>query len=64
MQKHVVGRSGLNDDGTRLIVELVLEDPQYLAEPVVHSRELRYSAPLEMPRDDRDPETTRRFLRQ
>jgi len=64
LQKHVVERYRLNEDGTRLVAEFVLEDPQYLTEPVVHSRELRFSPQLEMPRYDCDPETTSRFLRQ
>ncbi len=63
-QKHVIERYGLNDAGTRIVVDFMLEDPQYLAEPVNHTRELIYSPHLEMPRYDCDPEVTRRFLRQ
>lgn len=62
-QKHVVERYRLNAEGTRIIVDFRLEDPQYLTEPVVHSRELIYSPHLEMPRYDCDPESTSRFLR-
>jgi hypothetical protein len=61
-QKHVVERYRLNDDRTRIIVEFVLEDPEYLAEPLVHMRELVYSPQLEIGEFRCDPETTRRFV--
>jgi len=59
--KHVVERYRLNDPGTRLTVEFVLEDPEYSAEPLFHSRELIYSPQIEISRFDCDPETARRF---
>lgn len=61
-QKHVVERYRLNEDGTRLTVEFVLEDPEYIVEPLVHSRELVYSPQADMSPFDCDLETTRRFL--
>lgn len=61
-QKHVVERYRLTEDGTRIAVEFLLEDPQYLAEPLTHTRELVYSPHLVMSRYDCDPQTTRRFL--
>jgi hypothetical protein len=60
--KHVVERYRLNDEGTRVTVDFVLEDPQYLAAPVVHTRELIYSPQMEMPRYDCDPTSTSRFV--
>lgn len=61
-QKHVVERYTLTDDGTRIIVEFVLEDPEYIAEPMTHRRELVYSPEMELSGFDCDPEATRRFL--
>lgn len=63
-QKHVVERYRLNEEGTRIVVEFVLEDPQYISEPLTHTRELIYSPQMEMPRYDCDPGATRRFLPQ
>jgi hypothetical protein len=62
-EKHVVEHYRLNEAGTRLAVNFVLEDPQYLAKPITHSRELIYSPHLQMPRYDCDLESTRRFVR-
>ena len=62
-QKHVVERYRLNDDGLHLDVEFTLEDPEFLAEPMVHRRPLIYSPHLAMFPGECDPEATRRFLR-
>ena len=62
-QKHVVERYRLSDDGTRIDMEFTLEDPEYLAEPMVHRRPLIYSPHLDMFPGECDPEATRRFLR-
>lgn len=61
-QKHVVERYRLSEDGTRIIVEFTLEDPEYLAEPLSHTRELLYSPDLTISEFGCDPETTRRFV--
>lgn len=61
-QKHVVERYRLSQDGTRISVEFVLEDPQYIAEPLLHTRELIHSPQIEFRRYDCDPATSRRFL--
>jgi len=61
--KHVVERYRLNDEGTRIIVDFILEDPQFLSEPVDHSRELIYSPHLEILPYDCDLDSTSRFLR-
>jgi hypothetical protein len=63
-QKHVVERYRLVENGTRLLVEFMLEDPEYLAEPMSHSRELIYSPHLTLSRFDCDLEATKRFLRE
>ena len=61
-QKHVVERYRLGEDGTRIVVDFTLEDPEYLSEPLTHSRELIYSPELEINEFNCDPETTRRFI--
>ena len=61
-QKHVVERYRLNDDGTRIVVEFLLEDPEYIVEPLTHTRELIYSPHIEFFRFDCDPQVTRRFV--
>ncbi len=61
-QKHVVERYRLAEDGTRIVVEFMLEDPEYILRPMTHSRELIYSPQMEMSRFDCDAEATRRFV--
>jgi hypothetical protein len=63
-QKHVVERYRLTEDGTRVMVEFMLEDPEYIAEPLTHTRGLIYSPQIEISRYDCNPETTRRFVPQ
>ena len=62
-QKHVVERYRLIENGTRMAAEFTLEDPEYIAEPLVHSRELMYSPHEEMYRHNCDPEAAGRFVR-
>ena len=61
-QKHVTERYRLLPGGTRAVVEFTLEDPEYLAEPLTHSRELIFSPELEPMAFDCDAQATRRFL--
>jgi len=63
-EKHVIERYRLIADGTRLLVEFMLEDPEYIAEPMTHARELIYSPQIEMVPFNCDLEVTRRFLPQ
>ena len=63
-QKHVVERYQLTEDGTRVVASFLLEDPEFIAEPMTHTRELIYSPHMEMLRFDCDPEATRRFVTQ
>lgn len=62
VQKHVVERYRLIENGTRIAVEFTLEDPEYIATPLTHARELIYSPHLPSQPFDCDPEATRRFL--
>ena len=57
--KHLVERLSLSEDGTRMIVEFVLEDPDYLAEPFRGTKELLYAPHLQLYRYDCDPELSK-----
>ena len=61
-QKHVVERYRLTEDGTRIVVEFMLEDPEYLVESMSHTRELVYSPHMEMSSFDCDSGAARRFI--
>ena len=61
-QKHVVERYRLTESGTHIDLEFVLEDPEYLAAPMSHRRQLIHSPHLEMLRVECDPEAASRFL--
>ena len=61
-QKHVVEKYRLTEDGTRIEMEFMLEDPEYIAEPMIHSRELMYSPHLKMYQFNCDLEATSRFI--
>ncbi len=63
-RKHVVERYRLAEDGTRMVVEFMLEDPEYIVGSLTHTRELIYSPQMEISRFDCDPEAARRFLPQ
>jgi len=63
-QKHVVERYRLTEGGARAVVEFMLEDPEYIAEPMTHIRELVYSPHIELSQFNCDLEATRRFLPQ
>jgi len=62
-QKHVVERYRLTEDGAHIDMEFTLEDAEFLAESMVHSRPLIYMPHLEMFAGECDPEATRRFIR-
>jgi len=62
-QKHVVERYRLIEEGTRIAVEFMLEDPEYLAAPLIHARELIYVPDIDMTPFECDMEATSRFLR-
>lgn len=63
-QKHVVERYRLTEEGTRMVLAFTLEDPEYIAEPLTHTRELVFSPQMEFSDFDCDLEATRRFLPQ
>ena len=61
-RKHVVQRFQLTDGGTRLTVSFTLEDPDYIARPMTHTRKLIYSPQADMSPFNCDLESTRRYL--
>ena len=62
-QKHVVERYRLIENGTRMLAEFMLEDPEYISEPMTHQRELMYVPHEEMVRHNCDPEAASGFVR-
>jgi hypothetical protein len=63
-QKHVVERYRLSEDGTRMTVEFMLEDPEYIVGSMTHTRRLIYSPQMDMAPFDCNLESTRQFLPQ
>ena len=62
-QKHVVERyRPMGEDGARVELQFILEDPEYIIGSMTHSRELVYSPQRDMSPFNCDPEATRRFL--
>jgi hypothetical protein len=51
-RKHVVERFSLSDDGTRAIVDVFIEDPEFLAEPFAGQTTMVYSPHLQLYRYD------------
>jgi hypothetical protein len=62
-KKHVVERYTLSENGTSMRVNYVLEDPEFLAEPLDHTNNLFYAPHMQMIGSDCDPENTSYFLR-
>ena len=54
-QKHVVERFSLSNDGTRAIVDVFVEDPEFLAEPFEGQTEMVYSPHLQLYAYDCEP---------
>ncbi|WP_428099220.1 DUF6152 family protein [Candidatus Rariloculus sp.] len=61
-QKHMVERYEIMDDDRTLSISYVLEDAEYLAEPVTDTREWRYAPHLEMLPNTCDLEIARRSI--
>jgi len=47
-QKHAIERFRLSDDGTQLIIDYVIDDPEYLLEPTIGTSVWDYAADGEM----------------
>lgn len=61
-RKHLVERFTLRDDGRHLEYEVLLEDPDYLAQPVTFSAQWDYRPDLEPSGEPCDLETAQRYL--
>ena len=61
VDKHVVERYSLNDDGRGLTLEVFLEDPEYLADSFSGTLNWDYTPDFEFHRYDCDPEVATRF---
>jgi len=61
-EKHLIERYQLINNGTRLLVSFVLDDPEYIVEPLMHSRELIFSPDVQMVEFNCDQESTQRFV--
>jgi len=61
LDKHVVERFALSEDGERIVIDFLVEDPEYLAEPFTGTVEWYYAPHFEMLGFDCDPENARRF---
>ena len=60
-QKHVVERYRVSDDRTRLLIDFVVEDPEYLAEPFTANVEWDYAPQQRLLRFGCEPAQARRF---
>lgn len=61
LDKHVVERFQLSEDGTHIVIDFSLEDPEYLAEPFIGTVRWYYAPHFEYLGFDCDPENARRF---
>ena len=61
LQKHVIERYTLNEDGRSLTLEVFLEDPEFLAEPLNGVLNWDYTPDFAFYRYDCDPEVATRF---
>lgn len=61
-QKHVVERYTLSEDRTYMNTEFLLEDPEYIARPLVRAGTFFHSPHETMYASDCDPDNTSRFM--
>ena len=62
-EKHVVQRFRLADDGTRIEVEFMLDDPEFIVGSLKGNRQMTYSPHIEIVPFDCDPESAMQFLK-
>lgn len=60
-QRHVIERYTLSEDGTRIVLDLFVEDPEYLVEPLSARVEWHYTPEFQRYGYDCDPEVSRMF---
>lgn len=61
-QKHLVERYALSEDGSRIVIDFVLEDPEYLAAPFSSTIDWLHAPQLEMASFGCELQEARRFL--
>jgi hypothetical protein len=61
LQKHLVERYVLTDDGTSLLIDLTLEDPEYFDAPISSTLELKFTPNAEMYRYNCQPDVAGQF---
>jgi hypothetical protein len=61
-EKHVVERLTFSEDGSQVVVSILMNDPEYLAEPIATEFLWSYAPDLAMNTVDCDPEVARFFL--
>ncbi|HSG63830.1 MAG TPA: DUF6152 family protein [Gammaproteobacteria bacterium] len=61
-RKHTIERYALTSDGTRMTIDVFLEDPVYLAEPFSGQLEWQYAPTLSFHRYNCDPDISSIFL--
>ena len=61
LEKHVVERYRLGDDGRHLTIEITLDDPEYLSQSFSGTLNWDYTPDFQMYRYDCDPEVATRF---
>ena len=60
-QRHTIERFKLSEDKTKLLIDVFLEDPEYLIEPLSASLEWQYAPQLQLARYNCDPEISRHY---
>ena len=58
----MVERFALSEDGTRIVIDFMVEDPEYLAEPFTAAIEWHYAPHLELSSVGCELEVARRFM--
>jgi hypothetical protein len=61
-EKHIVERFTLSEDGSQVVINILMNDPEYLAEPFAADLVWSYAPDLAMNTVDCDPEVARFFL--
>jgi hypothetical protein len=61
LNKHIVERFTLSENGTQIHIEFLLEDPEYLAEPFAGAVEWYYAPHFEMLSFGCNPDVSRRY---
>jgi hypothetical protein len=61
-EKHIVEHFTLTEDGTRLLIDILMDDSEYMAEPIKSDLVWHYSPHLNLLKFDCDPGVAQQFL--